>query len=255
MKNKKIIILLFVVCCLLFVVAVPQATAKPTPTPTISKSEQQLNEIKDRIASRVAELKLVEKRGIIGTVTDTSDTQITISDLATNTRFIDVDEITKFSSPGAKTTFGISDLTKGEKLGILGLYNKQSRRILARFVNVLNPQKIIYGAVESIDAQNFTVKIITEKKESIDVDVEKTTKTSSYTKDSGLVKSGFSKILVEQRIIVRGISDIKNPSHVFASQIIIFPDIPKNPKIVLSQISPTLTETITPSLQPEAVKN
>ena len=118
---------------------------------------------------------------------------------------------------------------------------------MARFVNLINPQKIIYGAVESIDAQNFSIKVVTQEKEVIDADIEKITKTSSYTKASGLIKSGFSKISKEQRIIVTGISDIKNPNHFFATQIIIFPDIPKNPKIILSEPSPTLKETITPS--------
>ena len=78
--------------------------------------------------------KLVEKRGIIGTVTDSSDTQITVTDIAGNIRFVDVDELTKFYSSDSKT-FGISDIKNGMTIGVLGLYNKQSRRILAREVN------------------------------------------------------------------------------------------------------------------------
>jgi len=121
----------------------PGAGAAATPTPTTESLETQINDLKDKIASRVAELKLVEKKGIIGTVTDSSDTQITLSDLSTNIRFVDVDELTKFSSSLSKS-FGISDVEKGQTLGVLGLYNKQSRRILAREVNVLSkPPEVV----------------------------------------------------------------------------------------------------------------
>ena len=69
----------------------------PTATPTDNPVVQQINDLKDRIASRVAQLKLVERRGVIGTVTAVSDTQLTLVDTNDNNRFIDVDELTKFS--------------------------------------------------------------------------------------------------------------------------------------------------------------
>lgn len=244
MKKLLFIFILLTTC---YALLATTATAKTTPTPTITKSEQQLNEIKERIASRVAELKLVEKRGVIGTVTDISDTQITISDSEDNKRFIDVDEITKFSSSSARGSFGISDITRGSKLGILGLYNKQSRRILARFIDVLNLSKVVYGAVESIDSENFSLKVVTANKEELTVDVEKLTKTSSYSKDSGLIKSGFSKIKESERIIAVGFADIKDKNRVIASRITYFSDLPKDPKIILSEKSLKLQETIIPS--------
>src|SRR5260221_6373171 len=83
-----------------------------SPTPAPNSLEQQISNLKDKIASRVAQLKLVDKRGIIGNVTDVTQNQITVSDVKGNTRYIDVDELTKFSSPSAKSSFGISDITK-----------------------------------------------------------------------------------------------------------------------------------------------
>ncbi|MBI1982320.1 MAG: hypothetical protein HYY87_01570 [Candidatus Levybacteria bacterium] len=190
----------------------------------------QVSDLKERIASRVAQLKLVEKRGVIGTVTDVSDTQITLSDLANNTRFVDVDELTKFASPSAKETFGISDIAKGNTIGVLGLYNKQSRRLLARFIEALKMPKVIHGAVAALDAQNFAIEVASDK-ETITVDVENITKTQSYTKDSGLVRSGFSRIKENERIMVVGFPDIKDKNRLIASRIIHFTDIPKNPKL------------------------
>ena len=105
-------------------------TVKPTAEPTISeklneKLNSQINKLKDKIASRVSELNLVEKKGVTGIVSEVSTNKITLNDISGNTKLIDIDEITKFSSSSARGTFGLSDLTKGTKVNVLGLYNKQ----------------------------------------------------------------------------------------------------------------------------------
>ena len=210
-------------------------TKTPTPTPTPNPAvnlEQQITDLKDKIASRVAQLKLVDKRGIIGTVTDVNATQITLSDIHGNTRFVDVDELTKFSSPTAKSSFGISDITKGTTLGVLGLYNKESRRILARFVDVLDLTTDISGAVSDIDSKNYTVTVITADKKTYNVDIESTTKTYAFDGTS-LTKSGFSKIDQSERITVIGFLDKNNANHIIASRIILFPTLPIDPNITV----------------------
>ncbi len=217
----------------------PTSTPSPTekltsPTPkktTTSTVEQDVSDLKDKIASRVAELKLVDRRGVIGTVTETTNTQIKIQDGVGNIKFIDVDELTKFASPSASGTFGISDITKGSKIGVLGLYNKQSRRILARFIDVLDLPLIVNGAVATIDNKNFSITILTTEGKQYSVDIENSTKTLQYSKDSGLTKAGFSKITEDERITVVGFIDKKNKTNIVATRVILFPDIPKNPKI------------------------
>ncbi len=219
-----------------------------TPTPTPNSLDAQISNLKDKIASRVAQLKLVDKRGIIGIVTDVSQTQITITDLSGNTRFIDVDELTKFTSPSVKTSFGISDITKGAKIGVLGLYNKESRRILARFVDVLITPVFLTGGISNLDKTNYTITLLTESKNSFVVDIEDSTKTYSYDVTAGLTKAGFSKILEAERVSVIGFLDIKNPKHIIASRIILFPLLPLSPKITI--FKPTqldLQGTIVPS--------
>lgn len=213
--------------------------AATSPTPTDSKIQEQVDEFKDKIASKVAELKLVEKRGIIGTVTDSSDTQITLSDAKGDKRFVDVDELTKFYS--SSDSFGISDIKKGMTLGILGLYNKQSRRILAREVNDIPAiPKIIYGGVGVIDSKNFEVTIVKENGAKIIVEVDTITKTYSYLANT-LEKSGFSKIEETQTIIAIGFPDKQDPNKILATRIIIFPEIDISSRIDLgSAINPTI---------------
>lgn len=246
---KKIIpqLILFFAVGLSLTMSVSAASPSPSQAPLNSKLNDQINDLKDRIASRVAQLKLVERRGILGSVTAVTDTQITLNDLSGNTRFVDVDELTRFSSPSAKGSFGISDITKGTKLGILGLYNKQSQRILARFVEVTVLPRIIHGTITDIDNKNFTITLLTEDGQRIVADIENSTKILSYTKDGGLKKTGFSKVSGDAHTIAVGFSDKTDKNKISASRIILFSELPKNPRIVVPQDALVPKDTVIPS--------
>lgn len=236
-----------------FAKAAPTPTNAQTPTQSITQIDQQINNLKDKIASKVAQLKLVEKRGIIGTVTDASDTQITIKDMDGNQHFIDVDELTKFDSSGQKN-FGISDVTKNMKLGILGLYNKESRRILARFVTVQVLPTYIHGAIADMDKKNYTVTVAQDDGIQATIEIEDITKTTSYDSTGAPTKSGFSKLQVGERIYVAGYPDKQDAKQLIASRILVFPSLAINPAIGSLQITPEDTLTPTPSLTPAPTK-
>lgn len=227
------------------------ASTSPTPTPNqavTTQIEQQINNLKDKIASKVAQLKLVDKQGIMGIVTDSTATQITLKDTSGNIHFVDVDELTKFNS-ASNNTYGISDVTKGTTLGILGLYNKDSRRLLARFVTVLILPTYIHGAIAAIDKTNFTLTIAQNDGTQTVAEIEDVTKTTSYDSTAGIVKSGFSKLVVGERVYVVGYPDKQNTKELIASRIITFPTLLINPAI--GNVLPVLTPTAaTPSAIP-----
>lgn len=241
---KKIIILALLFLCFQIASEAYAATYNSASTSAApSGIIQEINNLKDRIASKVAQLNLVEKRGIIGTVTDIGGTQLTLSDKDANIRYIDVDELTKFSSPSAKGSFGISDITKGTTIGVLGRYNKDSRRTLARFIDVLILPQVISGEVMTVDADNYLIKVITSDKTQWKIDFETTTKTYVNTKADGTIKSGFSKIKQNERVVVVGFIDQTDTSKIIASRIIRLPELKLNPRI--SVITPNTG--VTPS--------
>lgn len=206
------------------------------------KINDKVDELKNKIASRVAELNLVEKRGIVGTVENVSDIQITINDLNNKRRIIDVDEFTKFSL--GKDDSGISDIKKGAKISILGLYNKESQRLLARFINEVSIPLFLEGVISQKDKENFTINLAAENGTSYTVDIEKITKTFEYSKGE-LEEAGFSKLETLQNAFVVGYPDPKDKTRITASKIIIFPGFPKNPKIKI---------VIEPSVSPAPTK-
>jgi len=223
----------FILICLLTIFPNIQISYAVTPTPTVNQ------ELLQAIASKTAQLNLVEKKGIIGIVNDASDTQISLTDSDGNIRFVDVDELTKFSSPSS-SAFGISDVTKGMRIGVLGLYNKQSKRILAREVTQQSlANKVIYGAISSIDKVNFEITIVKESGEKIVAEIENITKSYSYSQGT-ISKSGFSKITAPQTVIVIGTPDKQDPNKILAARIILFPDISISPNINLGASNPTI---------------
>ncbi len=233
--------ILIILAALLTTTISTQALAVGTPTPTDSTSL--LQKVANEIASKTAQLNLVEKRGIIGTVTDSSSTQITLSDLNGNIRFVDVDELTKFSSPSS-TSYGISDITKGSLLGVLGLYNKQSRRILAREVSVQSPfPNVIYGAISNIDKKNFELTITKENEQKVVIEIQDITKTYSFSAGT-LSKSGFSKMQIGQTIIAIGFSDKQDSNKTLGTRITLLSDVQTS---IPLNLGPSVNPTVPPS--------
>lgn len=227
---------LFFITILFLAVALPvQAATGPTAAPTSdAKLNNQINQLKEKIASRVSELNLVEKRGMIGIIEEVKGNQITLVDVAGKKRFVDVDELTKFSSTTGGTTFGLSDMKKGVKISVIGVYNKQSRHLLARFIRLSVDPSVIPGTITALDSKNFIVTVATDDQKSQKVDVSTITKTYTYQGD-GLTKSGFSQLKVGERVIVTGFPDKQDPTIIAASRVISFPGLPKDPNIVIEQ--------------------
>jgi hypothetical protein len=236
---KNIFIFILTVFCIISINSLSFAQSKST-NPTSSVTQQQIDELKSKIASKVAELNLVEKRGVLGTVTDSSGTQITLTDVNGDIKNIDVDELTKFYSN--TVSFGISDIKKGQTLGILGLFNKESRRLLAREINdIAPPQNIILGIISNIDRNNYEITITKENGKKYIFEIQDTTKTFSFISDA-LLKTGFSKMQSSQTAIAMGLTDKQSPGKILASRIILLPEIALTSKI----ITPT-QRTIIPS--------
>ncbi len=213
-----------------FLLIFPKTSWGQTKSPTSGAvSGRTLDEIKNKVASRVAELNLVEKKGVVGTVESISDTQIIIKTISDKRRIIDVDEFSEFSSPN-DVSFGISDIKQDDLISILGLYNKDSERLLARFINEVTIPIFLNGAISEIDEEEFTLTLITHQNIEYIVDVERVTKTYEFVQGE-LEDSGFSKIDILKNAVVAGFENPKEKGRITASKIIIFPNLPKNPNI------------------------
>lgn len=208
------------------------ATPSPTITtsPTNSVDIEKIQRIKDIVASKVAELKLVEKKGIVGKIKENSNMHLIIYDIKGNTRNIDIDELTKFSISGKKgkdNTLGVSDLNKDTLYSFVGLYNKETKRLLARAITEADTIPVYFeGAISSVNSKEYQIQVVNNKGEKKSVDIQSSTKTSLSTANGELIKSGFSKLNINERILIIGFADIKDDNLISASRIIHFKEIP-----------------------------
>ncbi|KKQ74689.1 MAG: hypothetical protein US96_C0028G0013 [Candidatus Woesebacteria bacterium GW2011_GWB1_38_5b] len=213
----------------------PGGVSAQNGTGSTIPSSKTLDAIKDKVASRVAELNLVEKRGIIGTVDEISDTQIIVTTLSGKRRIVDVDEFTVFSG----NLEGISDIEKEDVISILGLYNKDSERLLARYINSFSIPLYLTGVISEVDSDNFTITLTTKDKENYIVDVERITETFEFDRNS-LENSGFSNFETFKNAFIIGFEDEDEEGRITASKIIVFPNSPKDPNIEIDlQKSPS----------------
>jgi hypothetical protein len=111
---------------------------------------------------------------------------------------------------------------------------------------------IYSGAITAIDAKNFQLTVITPEQKEIKVDVETSTKLSSYTPADGVARYGFSKLAVGDRISLVA-NPGKEPNVVVAARLVDFIGIPKDPRIAVagtSTASPSAAVSTTPANTP-----
>ncbi|HRN96316.1 MAG TPA: hypothetical protein PLD54_02625 [Candidatus Levybacteria bacterium] len=228
MKKLPLILCFFSLFISHFPAVVSAQTKTPAPSATPEASAEAelktIEKIKEMVADKVSKLNLVEKRGFVGVVQDTSNTQITVQDIHGKKRFVDIDELTKFQdSIGSSKTFGISDITKGNRLAFVGNYNKDTERLLARFVTkTVSIPEYVQGTVTEVDDDEFTITVTTQKNEKKMVDVERSTTTKVYDSEEGVQKSGFSQIEVGEKILVVGFPNEDDTTRLSASRILHF---------------------------------
>lgn len=208
----------------------PTSKATPTKAASATPQDKQIEKIKDLVASRVAELKLVDKRGVLGTVKSVSNSQITLDDFNGDEAVLEIDELTKFDSSG-NDDFGISDVKKGDMLSAIGLYNKQTEKLLARFVQqASNIPLNIDGVVTDKNTTDYTVTVKDANGQSKVVNIETSTKTLSY-EDGESIKSGFTKIQKGERVIVVGFADKTEKDEINASRFLRLPGVALSSKM------------------------
>lgn len=221
---KKFVAILSITLLLTVPTSTIFATGSTQKEATNEAEMNTIEKIKEMVADKVSKLNIIEKRGFIGTVQDTSNTQITVLDLHGKKRFIDIDELTKFQeSIGSSKTFGISDIEKGERLAFVGQYNTETERLLARFVTTTGsiPQ-YIHGEVTAIDNKAFTFTVTTEDGKKNIIDIERSTDTRSYAAEEGMQDSGFSQVKVTEKILVVGFPVQDKENRFSASRVLHF---------------------------------
>lgn len=243
----------------------PVMAVKPSPdseaTPPGKNKQEQIKELRERLATKVAELREKARRAWHGEIKSISEKTILVTTKFGEKKII-TDEETKFFKIGAgrKREIGLKDLVVGEKIVALGQVDQEKDEMAAKVIIAHVFPVNINGKVTAVDTEGGTITVQTLSRGSFIVDVETTTKILIWEKGEGLKKSGLSKINIDDRAHVNGLIPTKpkeGENRITANRILVLPgkavgitgEKPATPA-ASPKASPTATPTASPQTSP-----
>ncbi len=203
--NKSLILIIAVL-----VLLVPSAwaiTMTPSPNPSItpvattsasleSTAEASIKNLRDRIASKVAQLRKRDEQAVSGQIISMTDTELVIESIFGKKETIQLDEtLTKYYrfTGSAREEITKADTKVGQYIVVLG--PRSSDKIIANEVFKDELYQSKSGRVTEVNASKSTIKIDTFDKETITVSIEGTTAIQAINPSSASVVSGtFARI-------------------------------------------------------------
>ena len=222
MRIKKILVITFFIIFLGFLINLIAFGEEKTAT---SSSEKEVEILKEKIASKVAQLRQENNQAVSGKITNLSENQIEIKDKDDKKILIKLDRtLTKYYriKNNQKKEINFSDLEKNNYIVVSGITTDKG--VNANLIFVDEKYLVEFGRVIEINKDGYWLKINTLTNENIIIDIETYTKQWLLNiKSLELEKTGFSKIK-EGDMINFVAKDEKNESdHYSAQKIIVIP--------------------------------
>ena len=204
-----LVISILVISYVMNVTQVDAATISPSPTPSSELIEKlkQIEVLKEKIATRVSQLRENEKVAVHGTITASSSASLTIKtpdDLEKKVSFLDDTQFYRMTS-AKRSTISAGKLNATATVTVFGYYNEDRSVITAKYVyEKVDTSEAVIGKIAEVNKSDYTVSI-TDGKEIKVFDYEKITRTNALNDSkASLVKSGFSKLKVGDTVRVIG---------------------------------------------------
>lgn len=244
--KKALIFILFLFYFYLGAVYAQEDKDEAKPTPTMAISDK-IQELKEKVASRVAALKKEKLTAILGSVKSVSETVLLLNS-KDNEYSIQIDEETRVYSVDErlrKEEIKLSSLKKEAKVSVVGEIDLEKKTGTAKVIVNRIDNLAIVGRVGSVSTKDGTVTVIDNDGKTYIVDVEVTTKSNLYDfAKNTLVKTGLSKIEEGVRIHVYGVAGSQE-NRMTANRILLLPK--ELPSFLFVLPSPTEAPTASPS--------
>lgn len=224
-------------------------TASPTATPAGDKNSK-IEELKDRLATVVAELRQTQRRAIAGTIKSTSLTTAIIETKTKDLKIELIDELAVFQIiSGKRTELTADDLEEGDRVAVFGEYDTTLDLLTAKvvFIQAALPQ-LIAGTVTAVDEKAFTLIVETKEGPGYTVDIERTTTTQAWIGGEKLEKSGFTRIAIGDVVHIAGTPAAKQENRLSALRIL---DLGNLTGVTPTPL-PVASDSATPKASPSA---
>lgn len=231
----------FVVLALSISLATPTYAKTPTQKPTIEPEStipeknttlDKIRILKEKVATKVAELRQKNKVGFYGKLESISATELTILNSKNETIKATYTEDTPvFTLKPNKKAATQQDMEKKEIVVLIGYYDKDNKTLEGRAIYIVDPQPVfLYGKIKDIDRENFTITLNSKDKKDAIIDIETYTKTQSLDEKDELVKSGFSRLVAGDVIQIIGSKSKAEDHRYLARRILVIEKPDKMPQ-------------------------
>ena len=221
----------------------------PEASPTaINDKSKQIDDLKERLATKVAELKQLQRQAFYGTIKSVSVSTFTVETGTKDLKIELTDDIKIFQKiKGTRTELKIENLEKGDIVTVFGEYDATLELLKAKVVFIQSTDPIrIAGNITEVNKTDYTVTILTADAKTYTIDFETTTKTSLWN-GKELEKVGFSKLVVGDTIHVTGTAVAKQENRISAARITnLGSDTPKTTPSEKPDTTPTSEPTEKP---------
>jgi hypothetical protein len=241
-------------------------TAKPTQEATSSSIISKLKQIetlKEKIATKVAELREKDTSGILGTIKKIDSGTMIVTSQGVDKKVTYSDDTVYYQlKDGDRTDAKNTILKEGALIGIVGIYNSDKSSLAAKTVYTEDINYNVYGKVSDIDRDSYTITVKTKDGSQV-VDIETTTKVFIYSENKKVEKSGFSKLKVGDPVHVFSTFKQKESGKIRGDKIYALPFLNAEPTAIPTskaddksasptavKVSPTSTK-ITPTVTPK----
>jgi hypothetical protein len=244
--NKTV---LFIIAVLLSVSPLQMAVAQTeAPTPT-EKVASKVDDLKERLATRVAELRQSAPKAINGTVSAVSVTTLTVDTQQKAMKIELTDDIKVFQIiRGKRTTLSTEDIDKNDVVTITGDYDATIDILKAKtiFIESTVKQVRLHGTISEINKSSNSFVITGVDGTKYTIDVETTTKTNTWS-GTAIEKTGFSRLVIGQFVSVLGNPDAKDETTITALRILHFTMPGTTTPTPSLEATPTATKSGTPT--------
>lgn len=232
MRN---IIFIIIITVIIFASAPgkPTFAANPTPTPagettpsatTFINKLKQIETLKEKIATKVAQLRESEKGAAGGTIKSLGDTNITLATKNGDKTYSYSDDTVFFDMrDGEKGEPQPVSFAKKLKVGfrivIFGYYDTNRTTLSAKYIYVVSNPVHLVGKIADIDKSNYTITVKEAQGNTL-VDIETYTRISLFSKKTGIVRSGFSKLSENNTVHIFASPNPKDENRVSALKIL-----------------------------------
>ncbi len=240
---------------LVVVLALPAPVSAQSAT---DSANSKLDDLKARLATKVAELRTLVKRAMYGTVKSVSLSSASIETKTKDIKIELTDEVTVSQLiSGKRTNIDIEDVAVGDPVTVFGTYDETLDLLKAQYIFIESSAvtQRVHGTIVDADAEDFVLTIMTSEGRTVTADFEKTTKTTMWTTSGGFAKGGFSKLSVGDTVHITGKPNTKTENRMSAIRILDLGNItsaatePKVAEPADAANTPSATPRATPTLR------